>query len=85
MTKLSFHGRPVQPSDSFTLCMNNFRATGNGGYDCWRDCPTVSVGADGMSELILRYILDHPVVNIPENRSFRVIQPTRKTDSAAVQ
>lgn len=80
VTEMSFHGRPIRPEDRFTLCMNNFRASGNGGYECWRDCPTIFTGADEMSELIRRYILGHPIVHIPEVRAIHVIPPKRRPE-----
>jgi 2',3'-cyclic-nucleotide 2'-phosphodiesterase (5'-nucleotidase family) len=32
VTRLEFKGRPVAPTDSFTLALNNYRQTGGGGY-----------------------------------------------------
>jgi 2',3'-cyclic-nucleotide 2'-phosphodiesterase (5'-nucleotidase family) len=32
ITKLDYTGRPVAPTDSFTLALNNYRQTGGGGY-----------------------------------------------------
>jgi 2',3'-cyclic-nucleotide 2'-phosphodiesterase (5'-nucleotidase family) len=32
LTKLTYEGRPVAPSDSFTFALNNYRQTGGGGY-----------------------------------------------------
>lgn len=32
ITKLTYEGRPVAPTDSFTFALNNYRQTGGGGY-----------------------------------------------------
>jgi 2',3'-cyclic-nucleotide 2'-phosphodiesterase (5'-nucleotidase family) len=32
VTRLDFKGRPIAPTDSFTLALNNYRQTGGGGY-----------------------------------------------------
>ncbi|MBA3658568.1 MAG: 5'-nucleotidase C-terminal domain-containing protein, partial [Gemmatimonadales bacterium] len=32
ITGVAVHGRPVQPSDSFTMAVNSYRQTGTGGY-----------------------------------------------------
>jgi len=38
---LQFRGRPVAPTDSFTLALNNYRQTGGGGYAMLRGAPVV--------------------------------------------
>ena len=38
---LRFRGRPVAPTDSFTLALNNYRQTGGGGYAMLRGAPVV--------------------------------------------
>jgi 2',3'-cyclic-nucleotide 2'-phosphodiesterase/3'-nucleotidase len=38
---LTFHGRPVAPTDSFTLALNNYRQTGGGGYAMLRGARVV--------------------------------------------
>lgn len=79
VTGMVFHGKDIAPEDTFTLCMNNFRASGNGGYECWRDCPTVFAGADEVCGLIQQYILSHPEVNIPEIHPIRTVRPAGRT------
>jgi 2',3'-cyclic-nucleotide 2'-phosphodiesterase/3'-nucleotidase len=32
VTRLEFRGKPIAPSDSFTMALNNYRQTGGGGY-----------------------------------------------------
>ena len=41
VTRLEFQGKPVMPSDSFTMAMNNYRQTGGGGFSMLRDAPVV--------------------------------------------
>jgi 2',3'-cyclic-nucleotide 2'-phosphodiesterase/3'-nucleotidase len=41
ITKLEYQGRPVVPTDSFTLALNNYRQTGGGGYAMLRTAPVV--------------------------------------------
>jgi 2',3'-cyclic-nucleotide 2'-phosphodiesterase/3'-nucleotidase len=41
VTSLKFRGRPVAPTDSFTLALNNYRQTGGGGYAMLRGAPVV--------------------------------------------
>ncbi|MGE5102403.1 MAG: bifunctional metallophosphatase/5'-nucleotidase [Deltaproteobacteria bacterium] len=41
ITTLDFHGRPVAPTDTFTMALNNYRQTGGGGFAMLRDAPVV--------------------------------------------
>jgi len=39
--ELSFRGRPVGPTDTFTLAVNSYRAQGGGGYSALRNAKVV--------------------------------------------
>jgi len=41
ITTLAFNGRPVAPTDTFTMALNNYRQTGGGGFAMLRDAPVV--------------------------------------------
>jgi 2',3'-cyclic-nucleotide 2'-phosphodiesterase (5'-nucleotidase family) len=41
VTRLEVRGRPVQPTDSFTMALNNYRQTGGGGYAMLSGAPVV--------------------------------------------
>lgn len=41
ITTLEFSGRPVAPTDTFTMALNNYRQTGGGGFGMLRDAPVV--------------------------------------------
>lgn len=41
ITSLTFEGRPVAPTDTFTMALNNYRQTGGGGFAMLRDAPVV--------------------------------------------
>ena len=55
VTALSVAGKPVADTDVFTICLNSYRASGTGGYDCYVGCPVVREIGSEMSELILDY------------------------------
>ena len=38
---LTYEGRPVAPTDTFTMALNNYRQTGGGGFSMLRDAPVV--------------------------------------------
>ena len=41
VTSLTYKGKPVADTDSFTMALNNYRQTGGGGYAMLRDAPVV--------------------------------------------
>ena len=41
VTRLEVKGRPVQPTDTFTMALNNYRQTGGGGYAMLAGAPVV--------------------------------------------
>ena len=41
IASLTFDGRPVIPTDTFTMALNNYRQTGGGGFAMLRDAPVV--------------------------------------------
>jgi 2',3'-cyclic-nucleotide 2'-phosphodiesterase (5'-nucleotidase family) len=41
ITRLDFEGRPVAPTDTFTLALNNYRQTGGGGFSMLHGAPVV--------------------------------------------
>lgn len=41
VTRLEYNGRPVAPTDTFTMALNNYRQTGGGGYSMLSGAPVV--------------------------------------------
>ncbi|HEX4681100.1 MAG TPA: 5'-nucleotidase C-terminal domain-containing protein [Gemmatimonadaceae bacterium] len=41
LTQLDYDGRPVAPTDTFTMALNNYRQTGGGGFTMLRGAPVV--------------------------------------------
>ena len=67
-------GEPVAPDESYTLCMCDYRATGSGDFDFYRDCPRVREIQTDISELILDAFRGCAEVDIPEESPYRVIR-----------
>ncbi len=69
------NGRPVQPDDTLTLVMCDYRATGAGDFECYVTCPRVKEIQTEVSELILNYLVEHPYVVIPQEHPCRTLLP----------
>ena len=61
---LSRDGRPVLDEDKFTLCLNNYRYSGAGGYDVYTECPLVKEINVEMVELIMDYFHEYPYIEV---------------------
>lgn len=70
VTKLNFQGEPF--TGTHTMVMNNYRATGSGGYEALRDCPTIKEDATTVSEYIIRYLDERKYVEVPQESCFSV-------------
>ena len=62
--KLSRNGKPVLEDDKFTICLNNYRYSGAGGYDVYTECPLVKEINVEMVELIMDYFHEYPYIEV---------------------
>lgn len=72
---LKRNGRDILDDDRFTLCMNNYRATGAGDFAFYAECPHVKEIQTDMSELIIRELSERKWLEIPEKRPYTCILP----------
>lgn len=56
VVRLERDGRAVEPGDSFTLALNNYRASGAGGFTMLVDAPVVYDRGEGIRELLIAEI-----------------------------
>ena len=77
VTAMTVDRKPVADDDVFTICLNSYRASGTGGYDCYTGCPVVrEIGAE-MSDLILDYFKQYGD-DIPDLRGDFQVLPAVK-------
>ena len=55
--------------------MNNYRATGAGGFDGYKACERVKEIQTEVSELLLDYLRGHDLVEIPDGAPYTVLLP----------
>lgn len=73
VTSMRVNGQDVREEDTFTICLNSYRASGTGGYDFYVGCPVVREIGTEMADLILDCFKEFKG-NIPAMQSdFRVI------------
>ncbi len=66
VTTLVYHGKPVTPTDSFTLALNNYRQTGGGGYAMLRGARVVYDRQQEIRQLLVDEIRRKKVITPSE-------------------
>ncbi len=69
------NGAPVGEGHQLTLCMNNYRATGSGGYDIYLQCERVREINTEVSELLLDYLSKFDCVTVSGESPLTVLLP----------
>ena len=64
VTSIRWQGEELAPDKTLTLCMNNYRASGAGGYDFYTDCETVREQPEDISGLIIDYVDRHREITV---------------------
>lgn len=68
VVKLEYQGVPVREEDSFSICLNSYRASGTGGYECYLGCRVEKEINLEMSDLMMGYFKQYgDNVCLPQN------------------
>ncbi|PID82343.1 MAG: bifunctional metallophosphatase/5'-nucleotidase [Clostridiales bacterium] len=69
LTEIKFKGKTVKDDDTFKVCVSNYRASGTGGYNMYKDSKTIKTFPDPISDIIMDYIRKHKniIVNKESN------------------
>ncbi len=73
VTSILWRGGELPDDQTLTLCMNNYRASGAGGYDFYKDCETVREQPEEISELLIAYIDRHRDITVDRTRWLTVL------------
>lgn len=72
VTSIRFQGAELPEGQSLTLCLNNYRASGAGGYGFYTACETVREQPEEISELIIAYVDRHRDIAVDRTRWLHV-------------
>lgn len=73
ITELKVSGEDIKDEDTFTLAVNNYRASGGGDFNMIREAPTVREDLASMVDILADYIMEHKVIDFEEVHNIRVI------------
>ncbi|HWS31096.1 MAG TPA: bifunctional UDP-sugar hydrolase/5'-nucleotidase [Clostridia bacterium] len=76
VVKLTREGKAVKDGDLLSVCVNNYRASGAGGYPMYPKCKVLREINTDMSDLILKYFKLHPHIGGAEINpgSFQIVK-----------
>lgn len=70
--RVSYHGKPLETDGTYRVVLNNYRASGGGDFDMFREKPVIKDIQRDTVELIGAYFEEHPVVKIDLKENFVV-------------
>ena len=72
--EMKYNGELVTEDQEFTLVINNYRASGSGGFDMIRNAPTVRTDLTNIVELLAKYIMDHQTIDFTPIHNINIIK-----------
>lgn len=73
VTQMRWQGRKLADDQALTLCLNNYRATGTGGYPLYADCELVKDQPTEIAQMIIEYIDHHRSITVDKHNWVKVL------------
>ncbi|GHP14846.1 2',3'-cyclic-nucleotide 2'-phosphodiesterase [Lentilactobacillus fungorum] len=73
VTELKYHGKDVVDDQILYVALNRYRASGGGHYPMFTRDKIVASSDTTISQVILEYLEQHPVVEATNNHNFRIV------------
>ncbi|MBP3886471.1 MAG: bifunctional metallophosphatase/5'-nucleotidase [Cellulosilyticum sp.] len=73
VVRLEKNGKPLE-NRKYTLVMNDYRATGTGGYAFYQDCKIAKEYTVDTQEMIIEYVKNKQVVTIMDKPDFKIVK-----------
>ncbi|MGL4345411.1 MAG: bifunctional metallophosphatase/5'-nucleotidase [Cellulosilyticaceae bacterium] len=72
VTSISYDGHPIPMDATFKLVMNNYRATGVSGYECYQGCPKTSEILVELPEIIINFFEKHKQITVDPTSYYHI-------------
>ena len=72
VVSIKYKGEELNYTKKLTLVMNNYRASGAGGYECYDKCKVVKEIVLEMPEIIINYFKNNPNVTVDTTKYITV-------------
>ena len=71
--RIFYPGEELDDTRSLSLCMNNYRASGAGGYGVYTECGVLREQPTEIAELIIDYVLRHKDITVDKTKWLNII------------
>ncbi len=87
VVRLERNGRAVRPTDTFTIALNNYRASGSGGFSMLIGAPVVYDRGEGIRELLIAEIERRGTISPAQvfRRNWEIVPPALAERARAEQ
>ncbi|WP_313802712.1 bifunctional UDP-sugar hydrolase/5'-nucleotidase [Cytobacillus sp.] len=73
VVEVTFNGEPLQAEGIYKVVMNNYRATGAGNFDYFKDCPVIKDIQTDMTEMIADYLINHGTIQAKPMNNMKIL------------
>lgn len=73
VVSIKYRGEELEPERVLSLCLNNYRASGAGGYEFYKRCESISESADEISSLIISYVDRNRNISVDKSKYLKLI------------
>jgi 2',3'-cyclic-nucleotide 2'-phosphodiesterase/3'-nucleotidase len=73
VVSMLYQGKELEEDRLLTLCMNDYRATGTGGYPFYAECELVKDQPTEIAQMIIEYIDEKKSVTVDQTQWLRVL------------
>lgn len=73
VTAMLWQGKELADDQTLTLCLNNYRATGTGGYPLYAHCELVKDQPTEIAQMIIEYIDHHRTITVDKHNWVKVL------------
>ncbi len=70
---LTFHGKPLSPTQKLRLATNNYRVNGGGGYSMYKGAPVVYRSGEEIRELIIDWVERHKTIPTTATNNWKIV------------
>ncbi len=74
VTSIKYKGKELSDNKTLSLVMNNYRASGAGGYECYENCTVLNEILIEMPEIIINYFKKNPNVIVDTSRYYKILK-----------
>ncbi|MGL4913539.1 MAG: 5'-nucleotidase C-terminal domain-containing protein, partial [Romboutsia sp.] len=72
VSSIKYNGKDLEDDKTYSLVMNNYRASGTGGYEFLKGCPILKEIQVEMTELLINYFVEHKHIKTNEKKWIKI-------------